>query len=483
MLLYSYGHLVRRLAPTANSDLGGLPWSPTANYSRGTASGGGLYPVSIYWAAGPGAPVLPGLYYYQQPHHAVQRLLTGDVTGRIHAALADAGLPDTGQYLILGIKFWQNAFKYNSFSYHAVTMDVGTVLETWRMWARGRGLDLAPYLWFDEAAVGALLGVDPDAEGVYAVVPITWAGCARGGGDSAGSIEPRVRYAEHERSRRVLTFDMITGMQRATAAEGPDRPEREALKAARAAEVPAVADAVVGLPPAEFPEVSLPRVLRTRRSSFGRFAATRQLSAADLGAVLASAAYAGRFPCDVADEAADSGPDSGPDCGLARLFVFVEHVAGVPAGAYCYDAARHRLVPVAPGSHATFLQSTYFLDNYNVEQAGAVLVPTLRVPAVLDAVGDRGYRLTNAIIGAVSQATYTAASAAGIACGAALGFDNVSYTGELGLEDSDEVPLIMIMLGHERPGGADYRFEVAPMLLPTESTESTGSAESAEVRS
>ncbi|MFD7876075.1 nitroreductase, partial [Streptomyces sp. NPDC059766] len=83
-----------------------------------------------------------------------------------------------------------------------------------------------------------------------------------------------------------------------------------------------------------------------------------------------------------------------------------------------------------------------------------------RTHAVLDAVGDRGYRLVNAAVGATAQAVYTAVCAAGTACGVALGFDSVSYEDELGLADRGEIPLLIMMIGHERPRPADYRFDI-----------------------
>ncbi len=75
----------------------------------------------------------------------MQRLLTGDVSGRVRDALGE-GAPGAGtdQYLVLGIKYWQNSFKYNSFSFHAVSMDLGACVQTWRMWAAARGLAVEP---------------------------------------------------------------------------------------------------------------------------------------------------------------------------------------------------------------------------------------------------------------------------------------------------------------------------------------------------
>lgn len=113
---------------------------------------------------------------------------------------------------------------------------------------------------------------------------------------------------------------------------------------------------------------------------------------------------------------------------------------GVPAGSYEYDPARHQLRAVRTGSPATFLQRNYFLPNYNLEQAAAVVVPAVRVGAVLEATGPRGYNVVNATIGAVAQTFYTAAAALGLGCGVALGFDGVSYIEELGLTATGETP-------------------------------------------
>ncbi|MFJ8580836.1 SagB family peptide dehydrogenase [Micromonospora sp. NPDC093277] len=454
MLHHSYGLLGRRLGIQANTDLAALPSYAHANWHRGTASGGGLYPCSVYWVAGPGAGVSPGVYHYAHTHHAMRRLLAGDVTARVNAAVGPR--TPASQFLIIGVKYWQNAFKYNNFSYHAVSMDVGTVLQTWRLWAGAQGLRIRPILWFDQAALADLLGLAPDDEALFAVVPLTWAAATPEVGRDPVAATPqpaldtvRVRHTDQERSRTLIGFDTLRRINRRTAAAADERPPVGALAAAAAH--PAPADGTrVPLPDPQPMEMPVSTALTRRRSSFGRFAASRPMPAEQLAALLRATA-ATTIPCEI------DGDADGP---LAKVYAFVNHVVGVPAGGYGYDPDTHTLVRVTSGPPGDFLQRNYFLANYNLEQAAVVLVPTVRTHAVLDATGDRGYNLVNATIGAISQTFYTAAAALQLGAGVALGFDNVSYVEELGLADTGEFPLLIMLAGDERAGLGDYRYEL-----------------------
>lgn len=450
MLQESYGLVGRRLAVQANSDLGTLPMYTQANWSRGTASGGGLYPVGVHWIAGPSGPLTPGVYYYDTPHHALRRLLAGDATHEVRAALGAGEWETCDQFLVLGVRFWQNAFKYNSFSYHVVTMDTGALLQTWRIWARAHGLHIGPAFWFDEARLGRLLGLAEAEEGVFAVVPLRWEGAAPAA-PGPGGAAPRVRYADQERSRTTMTFETVRRMHAATLEQAAQRPQAGALDATLAPPVPDGGERTP-LPAPRPLDTPVGAALRARRSSFGRFQATRAMPADALATVLAAVDAAGRLGSDTET------PGGGP---LSRSYVFVNHVAGVEPGSYLHDRRDGSLRRISAGPPGGFLQSNYFLANYNLEQAAAVIVPAARTHAVLDAVGDRGYRLVNAVIGGISQAVYTASAAAGLSCGVALGFDAISFTEELALDETGEVPLLIMMIGHERPRPADFRYEIA----------------------
>ncbi|HZB48345.1 MAG TPA: SagB/ThcOx family dehydrogenase, partial [Mycobacteriales bacterium] len=263
LLLDSYGLVGRRLGVPASTDLHALPGYPEATWSRGTASGGGLHPVSVYWVAGPSAPVLPGVYHYSPGRHGLERLLAGDVSAEVRESVS--GGPETDQFLLVGVQFWQSACQYGSLAYHVVTMDTGALLQTWRMWAHARGLRVDPVLWFDEPRLTGLLGLDPEREGLFAVVPLRWEGRPDDGDPVPG---PRVRRADAGRSRTVLDFPTVRAVHASTV-DPAGRPDPAALAAAGPGPVPPGGERV-GLPaPAPLP-MDVRTALRRRRSGFGR---------------------------------------------------------------------------------------------------------------------------------------------------------------------------------------------------------------------
>jgi hypothetical protein len=385
----------------------------------------------------------------------MDRLLAGDVTSQVRAALGDgAGAADTDQFLLVSVKFWKNSFKYNSFCYHVVTMDLGALLATWQAWAGVAGVTLRSALWFDEPALDRLLGVDYRDESVFAVVPLPWMRGRPRPGRLASQVtagsSPRVTKTELERSRTTLRFEMVEKVHESTIVGEAAHPE---LRLAEAPPAPSRPETIL-LPPPPAPGMTLGGALRRRHSSFGCFTAQPPLPLEKLGALLA-AGQAGQVLNTDAREAG-----RGPS--LARLAVFANHVEGLPGGAYDYDARAHALSPIAGEPPSPFLQWQYFLNNYNLEQAAAVITVVVRPAAVVSAIGDRGYRLVNAEVGAVAEAVYLAAAAAGTSCGAALGFDNVSLAERLGLTAADEWPALLLLVGDDRADRADFEDLLVP---------------------
>ncbi|GAA3778575.1 SagB family peptide dehydrogenase [Streptomyces chiangmaiensis] len=453
LLRLSYGVLDRRLRVSWNQDSHARVLYPEALWGRGTASGGGMYPLEVYWVAGPGSPLTPGVYHYSTAHHSFERLLVGDLSDEVRAACeSGAGTERADGFLVVTVRFWKNSFKYNNFCYHVVTQDAGALLGSWELIARGTGRRLTRVLWFDDERLNRLLGLETDQESVLAVVPLSFGppeDRVAGSADSAdhGGLIDRPSF---ERSARTRAFEQIERVHRAVLADRRERPE------------PSVARRLVPLPPVRGDEVELPELLtdrlgqdvgetlRSRRTSFGSFTRSRPLRLDELATVLAGTVSGQRYLSDVV-------PD---DVGLTGLYVLANRVTGLPSGTYRYDAAGHRLRVVREMPLAEKLQRSYFLSNYNLEQVGAVLAISGRLRSALDAYGSRGYRVLNSEVGALAQVAYTAAAALGVGCGVVLGFDNIAIDEAVGLDDGDERTFLYALLGHERADSADFDYRL-----------------------
>lgn len=450
MLWHSYGLSGRRMAVHRNDDVPALPWYDRAVWSRGTASGGGLYPIEVYLVTDGEQGLVPGVYSWNSARHTLNRLATGNYLGRIQDALGPHAT-GAGSYLVLTITFWQNAFKYNSFSPHVTAMDIGTVLSTWELWCRSQGRALRAHLWFDEPELNDLIGIDGYAESTVAVVPVPM------GGETgpAGRHTRATGHAAHEKSRAPRSFTVIDDIQTEILARSAgDSPwQMPAPPPPNGPPPPTGADSRlrVALPAQPLGEMPLREALLTRRSSFGRFAADPPLAPDDLRTVL-DAVNAVNDGFGVAGELPED---------LVRTWVCATHVDQVPQGIYRYERSTGELEQTLEAGLELFLQGNYFLRNYDMSRIAAVVVLTARPGRVVAHYGPRGLRLQNAAIGAATQYGYLAAAARGLGCGAALGFDNTSYGeafGTASLEADDataEWPVLILMVGHEDAARAE----------------------------
>ncbi|MGQ0837534.1 SagB family peptide dehydrogenase [Actinokineospora sp.] len=443
LLGLSYGVLDRRLRVNWNHDVHDRMHYPTTNWGRGTASGGGMYPLEVYLVTAGRDGLLPGVYHYSTAHHALDRLATGNAVDRVRAALLDhpGGAAD---YLLVSVRFWKNSFKYNSFCYHVVTQDLGALLGSWEFVAAGLDWPWQRVLWFADPALDAVLGLDTDDESVLAVVPLPrTAPPAAGGGaalTAAGSLAdtaPRPpRRPSFERSRTVLRFAQVERVHRAAVVRAEPRPPVPRFDPDERA------GALIPLPARTCDlrmDTDLADLLHKRHSSFGTFARAA-LPLSDVATVLARMASAARYRSDVTDVDSPA---------LTGLHLVANRIDALPPGAYHYRAADHGLERVVAQPVGRFLQGSYFLRNYNLEEVGAVLAISARLDPMLAHYGNRGLRLINSEVGAVAQAAYLTATALGIGCGAVLGFDNVGMNELIGLAGTDRQTFLFLLLGSE----------------------------------
>ncbi len=116
ILLFSNGILRRKLDVNWNLSPTGMASHMNALYSRPAASGGGLYPSELYLVTGTGRRLLPGIFHYDNAHHALERLYSGDATEHVREACSAHRLavPAT-DFILISVNFWKNYFKYADF--------------------------------------------------------------------------------------------------------------------------------------------------------------------------------------------------------------------------------------------------------------------------------------------------------------------------------------------------------------------------------
>nr|WP_275402590.1 SagB/ThcOx family dehydrogenase [Streptomyces sp. SID13031] len=434
-VLGCYGLIDRRTQLNWNEDSTGKLRAAAPVWARPTASGGGMYPAESYLVAGGGAPLRTGVYHYDTAHHSLDRLSAANRC----ADLAAATGVDAGLYLVATLKFWKNAFKYNSFSYHVVTQDVGALLASWRLVFAAAGQAVEPVLWFDEAPVSTALAVDGRTEAPFVVIPL---GPTRAV-DTAVEPGRPLPLRVWEKSEHVRDFELVERVHAAALVGNQARPPRSTEVA------PRTLDRTNGVQlPTPAPSAKdLSTSLRTRRSSFGLFSARPNLSIADLGSVLATTAQMSRAGTDV-----EPSPRQDP---WTRLWVLPNTVEGLEKRAYAYDPAEHQLIGAGKFDYGE-VQRHYALTNYNISEVAAVLVITGRLEALVEAYGARGYRMLSVEVGQLAQTSYLAATAHGLGIGAVLGIDNLAVDEFLGIEETDERSMLFLLLGHERAGRAGY---------------------------
>ncbi|MGW4058165.1 nitroreductase family protein [Amycolatopsis sp. NPDC004747] len=441
LLHHAYGPLRRRFRFDSNRLAGSYGSYAAADWARGTASGGGLYPLEIYWlSAG-------GIRHYAASHHAFERIADDDVTGLVARAVPHPDARSAAHHLVITARFWRTLFKYANFGYHVGSMDLGALLASIAHLGRGIGFPLRSLLWFDDDALNGLLGLDAHDESVLAVIPLPGNG---GGPVPAGSRLGELPSAV-EASRTVRHFAWAEHVHRATMLTAP-------AAAGLRNPVPAGADPpsgpVVALPPLppEGRREPVSALLARRRSSAGGLTATPPVALAELGRVLSAAGDAGPRRTDVL-------PDDSPE-GWTRLWVLATHVAGLAPGGYRYDRDRHALRPHGAGKAGSWTDALTRigskLPNYAIHQVAATVVVTGRLGGVLARYGRRGYRILTAEAGSVLQTASLAATAAGLGSGAVLGLDHDEIIELLGLPGDDERPMVCLLIGSENSVEADF---------------------------
>jgi SagB-type dehydrogenase family enzyme len=357
---------------------------------RAAPSTGALYQTEVYVVAGAVEGLTAGVYHFCPGDFALRLLREGDARATLAQAAAEPALGRRAATLVLTAIVWRNAWKYRARAYRHLFWDSGTMLAN--ALATGAALGLAPHLYtgFADATVHHLLGVDAEREPALALLALG----PETAPAPAATEWPPIAHASMPLSRAPVDEPLVSAAHAASTLGTPD--EVSAWRRGRLAPAP---PPPAGLVPLPVPDAAAGRALG---ETIQRRGSTRRFGHAPISVdELAAALWAASRPI----------PQDVPGA-LVDIYVSAHAVTGLAPGSYAYQRDAHALEPLAAGD---FRQQAAFLclEQPLGGDAAATLFFLARLDAVLEAFGERGYRVANLEAGLAGGRAYLAAYALG----------------------------------------------------------------------
>src|SRR5439155_9913596 len=336
-------------------------------------STGALFQTEVYVVAGGVTGLAAGVYHFSPGDFALRQLRAGDFRGALAIAAADEDLASRPAVLALTAIYWRNTWKYQARGYRHLFWDSGTMLANLLAAATALALPVRAVAGFVDLEVNGLLAVDPEKEGALLLAPV--------GGPAGFAPSPPVIATIAPPVIPLSSSEVDYPLLRDAYANSALDSESEVLawlEAAREPSRPPPAGALVALP------APRPSAGRTLAETIMARGSTREFSGAAIGADLLSTAlwYATRsWPADVPSE-------------LVDVYLTVHAVEGLEPGSYVYHPESHALELIRRGDFRR--QSAYLsLEQSLGGMSSATVFFLADLAALLEAYGNRGYRLAN----------------------------------------------------------------------------------------
>ena len=449
-LLLTFGILQRKLTITWNSERRRLARHADSTYSRASASGGGLYPIDAYVVSQNCPQLPPGVYHYDVAHNELVRVRIGNFETVTRSALNLPQVDSSDFFVVLAARFWKSLFKYKNLTYQLVMQDAGTSMGSIEVVAYALGWDATILYWFQDALLCSLLGMDIRCEVPLAVLAMKTNPCKIHTSNHyrlANSENERLPFVHaqiHKRPHNCSLPPLLRQIHEEMLLDSVVRPEppfplRDELALAKNRSDRAVSGDLISL-------------FCKRETSSGQFRREPPLEAEPLRQILSFMTMGVQYQTDV------FGSHTGLSC--VRISLILRNVKGVSDGVYSYHPSSSELSLENTRGIPSSLQSIYFLNNQNLDQVSAVLIIVGKLEAALQTFGARGVRLLNAEAGILAQRAYLASTVLSLGCAAALGFDPEQTCAITGIDGVEEIPLLLIFLGHRTSKACAYDFRL-----------------------
>lgn len=128
---------------------------------RTVPSGGGLYPLELFFHARGVSGLEAGLYHYDAAQHCLRLLRVGDRSSEIAACLVQPELAERASIVVfLTALFERSTFKYRDRGYRFVLLEAGHVAQNINLSAVAYGYGVVNVGGFFDREVDAWLGLD-----------------------------------------------------------------------------------------------------------------------------------------------------------------------------------------------------------------------------------------------------------------------------------------------------------------------------------
>ena len=381
---------------------------------RAAACTGALYHIDLYLVSGDLADLGAGVYHFSPHDFALRRLRQGDYRGAVvRAAGAELSLLSAPAIVISASTFWRNAWKYQSRAYRHCYWDNGTILANLFGAAAARRVHAKLVLGFDDMAVSRLLGLDRQREAALSLV-------ALGHTPGESPVSPRssepLSLEVEPLSKREIDYPAMRALHEASSLESEEEVTAWRIEGKR------VQDRVVdqnvstgrlfNLEPFSGPEIAQDPFedVIIRRGSTRQFS-REAIKFAELSTMLHRATRG--IAVDVLE----------PQESLNDLYLIVNAVDGLPAGAYIYQRSRRALELLKEGNFRS--EAGYLGLGQAIPADCSVNVYLLAdLQAVLERFGNRGYRAAQLEASIIGGKLYLAAYAQRLGASGLTFFDD-----------------------------------------------------------
>ena len=388
-------------------------------FFRAAACTGALYEIELYVVCtdlrskiqlSGSLPALPaGVYHFGAAEFGLRQLRAGDFRQTLVAATGDdPAVAHAPVIIICTGTYWRNAWKYRSRTYRHFGWDNGTILANSLAISAAMGLPARVVTGFIDSHVNALLDVDTKREVAFCLVPVGWTQSTPPPPPGVESLAlPVVPYSANEvdyaSMRKMHEASSLDSVAEVVAWRGKT-PSNEMAPAKE------TTSALLSLSDSRIAPDTIEQVI-SRRGSTRQFSRD-PITLAELSTMLDRATRG--IPADFIDP---------PGSHLNDLYLIVNNVVGLPAGAYVYHWEEKFLEPLKRGEFRD--KAGYLGLEQQIPADAAVDVFFLAdLKKILERYGNRGYRAAQLEAGILGGKLYLAAYAQKLGCSGLTFYDD-----------------------------------------------------------